>query len=99
MTIIIMDDANDGPSKSAGAETDRYHEFLKTAPRWLHYERANIDELTRREVNQLARYELARRDYDGPIEDDPRRVWAWLFISYVLRDDEHADEPRGGLDD
>ena len=99
-TITMTDQANDGPSYSDGTETDRYAEFLGNAPRWLHYERARIDELDRSEVNKLARQELGRRNHDGPVEDDPRRIWAWLFVSYVLRDaDEDAYDEDGEADD
>lgn len=81
------------------ADTERYAEFLANAPRWLHYKKAKIDSLTKAEVNQLARYELGRRDYDGPVEDDPRAIWAWLFIEYTLyRDRDREVDPGGDSD-
>jgi len=77
------------------SDTERYAEFLDDAPRWLHYEQARIDELDRSEVNQLARLELGRRDHAGPIQDDPLRVSAWLFVSYTL-DASRQPSDRGG---
>lgn len=80
-------------------ETERYAEFLDDAPRWLHYEKAEIDQLTKSEVNRLARLELGRRDHGGPLEDDPRRIWAWLFVSYTLDTMEQPDDQGGDADD
>lgn len=74
------------------SNTDRYAEFLSGAVEWLHYEKASIDQLTKSEVNQLARLELGRRDYDGPIEDEPRKIWAWLFVEYTLHRDHDRHE-------
>ncbi|RBI63621.1 hypothetical protein DMJ13_03555 [halophilic archaeon] len=99
-TNRMTDDANCGPSYSDGPDTERYAQFLDDAPGWLHYEKACIDRLTRSEVNHLARQEIGRRDYDGPIEDDPRAIWAWLFVEYVLyRDEDRAGYADGDADD
>ena len=77
--------------REQSTETDRYAEFLADAVEWLHYEKARIDQLSKSEVNQLARLELGRRDYDGPIEDDPRAIYIWLWVEYVLYRDEDRE--------
>ena len=92
----MADEPNDGPH---GADTERYEEFLAGAPRWLHYERARIDELDRTEVNQLARQELGRRDHGGPVEDDARKIWAWLLVEYTLYSGEYPDDEDGERND
>ena len=73
------------------SETDRYARWLEGALYWLHYEKAEIHTLSRREVNRLARDELARRKSDEQLQPTPKRVYAWLFVEYTLyRSDEPA---------
>lgn len=62
----------------------RYETFLANAATWLHHEKAAISDLSRTEANRLARAELRRRRTDGTLEDDPRAVWAWLFVEFAL---------------
>lgn len=84
-------DAERDEQRPQPAETDRYAEFLSEAVDWLHYDYARIDQLSKSEVNQLARQELGRRDYDGPIEDDPTKIWAWLLVEFTLYHDEDRE--------
>lgn len=95
MSASSMKAKPNGIDEQSG-DTDRYALFLSDAVRWLHYEKANIDQLTRPEVNQLAQLELGRRDYEGPVEDNPQAIWAWLFIEYVMYRDEDRDGYFGG---
>ena len=86
----MPDEATERSEQSRG--TDRYAQWLEGVPTWLHYEKAAIDQLSRNEVNRLAREELARRRCDGALEPTGRRVWAWLFVEYTLyRDDEGGE--------
>jgi len=81
----MANESNHGPPQTDGTETtERYHEFLDDAIRFLHYEKAEIDELTRQETNRLARQELERRRDGEPIDPDARKVWAYIFVAYTL---------------
>lgn len=81
-----------------GDGSERFADWLDDAPRWL-YERAGIDDLSRSEINRLAREELARRRTDGRITDDPQSVYAWLFVEFALFHDRPREESGGGSDD
>lgn len=70
-------------SVSGGDGSDRYAEWLEDAPEWLH-EKAGIDDLSRREINALARKELTRRRNEKPIVDSAESIWAWLFVEFTL---------------
>lgn len=91
------DEHIDGPHRTEA--TERYAEFLADAPRWLHYEKARIHELSRTEVNRLARQELARRKSGGCIEDDPRAIWSWLFVEFTLYRTRDRDDAGGEAND
>lgn len=95
----MEDESTECPEHSDATETDRYARWLEGALYWLHYEKAEIHTLSKREVNQLAREELARRKSDMALEATPRRVYAWLFIEYTLYRDEEPAYRRGESDD
>ena len=76
-------------------ETETYAQFLDDAVRWLHEEKAGIDKISRQEANQLARDELERRNRGEPIEDDPRRVWAYIFVAFTLERGVPRDDGDG----
>ena len=69
------------------------------AVRWLHNDKARIDQLTKSEVNRLARQELARRKSGGCIEDAPRAVWSWLFVEFTLYRTTGRDDAGGEAED